>query len=176
METGDIWKGESLKKDFTFCCGELSICIWWISVWTITHQVESFWRSWLKGRCQDQLKLKSSKLIVIKAPFLGVPEVVWSEKDSVGRLRGGQTSWQGTDQGWSHTVGGETKHEQSSFFESGVFPRCLHGGDNWSLLILNGILITPHLTGFLSHLSCIVIRASSHPERSNLLWQRNNSW
>lgn len=165
-----------LKKDFTFCCGELSIYVWWISVWTITHRVESSWRSRLKGRCQDQLKLKSSKLIVIKAPFLGVPEAVWSERTAwagwgvVRRVLAGDRS------GWSHIVGGETKREQNSFFESGVFPRCLHGGDNWSLLILNGILITPYLTGFLSHLSCIMIRASSHLERSNLLWQRNNSW
>lgn len=42
-------------------------------------------------------------------------------KDSVGRLRGGQIRGEAI-------VGGETKREQNSF-ESGVFPRCLHGQD-----------------------------------------------
>lgn len=100
-----------LKKDFMFCCGELSIYIWLICLWTITHQVASSLRPQLKGRCQDQSKIKSRKSIVIKPPFLGVPE---SEVKGQHELAEGWSdmSWQGTDQGWNHIVGGETKHEQ----------------------------------------------------------------
>lgn len=46
----------------------------------------------------------------------------------MGRLRGGQTCpGRGQIRGEA-VVGGETKREQNSF-ESGVFPRCLHGRD-----------------------------------------------
>lgn len=156
-----------LKKDFLFYCGELSTYIWLISIWTITHRVATSLRSQLKGRCQDQSKIKSRKSIVIKPPFLGVPEAVWSER----------TPWAG----WRvvrHVLEGD---------RSRVEPHCgrrnetgtdvvLQGGDNWLLLMLNGILITSHLTDSLSHWSCIMIRTSSYLERSNLLWWKNNSW
>lgn len=51
-----------------------------------------------KGRCQDQSKIKSRKSIVIKPPFLGVPE---SEVKGQHELAEGWSdmSWQGTDQG-----------------------------------------------------------------------------
>lgn len=97
-----------------FCCGELSTYIWWISIWIITLRVASSLRSKFKGRCQDQSKIKSRKLIVIKPPFLGVPDAVWSEG----------TAWAG----WGmvrRVLAGE---------RSEVKPRCGRRNQKWAEL------------------------------------------